>query len=115
MIDAIKPFDDGRKKIYTEAEVYALFAEDEKKKVLGIIAVADEIKDDSPQAVQMLKNMNIVPYMITGDNKLTAKAVGEQIGLKGNVMEGMEIDELSDKKLIKIIRNTPAIIAYSAI
>ena len=31
MIDAIKPFDDGRKKIYTEAEVYALFAEDEKK------------------------------------------------------------------------------------
>ena len=47
----------------------------------GIIAVADVIKPDSPQAVQELQNMGIRVVMLTGDNERTAKAVGAQAGV----------------------------------
>jgi len=47
----------------------------------GIIAAADTIKEDSAEAVKMLKNMGIRVVMITGDNQLTAEAVGKQAGV----------------------------------
>ena len=48
---------------------------------MGIIAVADVIKPDSPEAVQQLKNMGIHVVMLTGDNERTAKAIGAQCGI----------------------------------
>ncbi|MBO5055322.1 MAG: cadmium-translocating P-type ATPase [Lachnospiraceae bacterium] len=51
------------------------------KKLLGIIAVADVIKEDSPQAVKELQNMGIRVVMLTGDNERTAKAIGRQAGV----------------------------------
>ena len=51
------------------------------KKVLGIIAVADAIKADSPKAIAELKRMNIIPYMVTGDNVRTAKAIAKKAGI----------------------------------
>ena len=50
-------------------------------KLLGIIAVADVLKPDSPQAVRELRNMGIRVVMITGDNARTAKAIGAQAGV----------------------------------
>ncbi len=50
-------------------------------KLLGIIAVADVIKDESPQAVKELQNMGIRVVMLTGDNERTAKAVGKLAGV----------------------------------
>ncbi len=50
-------------------------------KLLGIIAVADIIKEDSAKAVDELKNMGIKVVMLTGDNNKTAKAVGKQAGI----------------------------------
>ena len=47
----------------------------------GIIAVADVIKEDSPQAVKELQNMGIHVVMLTGDNERTAKAIGRQAGV----------------------------------
>ncbi len=47
----------------------------------GIIAVADTIKEDSPQAVQELQNMGIQVVMLTGDNERTARAIGAQAGV----------------------------------
>lgn len=55
---------------------------------LGIIAVADVIKEDSPQAIQELKNMGIHVVMLTGDNERTAKAIGAQAGVD-NVIAGV--------------------------
>ena len=52
------------------------------KKLLGIVAVADEIKPDSHKAVEMLQKMGIFPYMITGDNKRTAAAIAKRAGIK---------------------------------
>ena len=50
-------------------------------KLAGIIAVADVIKPDSPEAVRQLKNMGINVVMLTGDNEGTAKAIGRQAGV----------------------------------
>ncbi len=48
---------------------------------LGIIAVADTIKEDSPRAIRELQNMGIRVLMLTGDNALTANAIGKQAGV----------------------------------
>jgi len=50
-------------------------------KLAGIIAVADVIKEDSPQAVREMQNMGIHVVMLTGDNERTAKAIGRQAGV----------------------------------
>ncbi|MCH5266837.1 MAG: heavy metal translocating P-type ATPase [Lachnospiraceae bacterium] len=54
------------------------FAKEDR--VLGIIAVADVIKEDSPQAITELKNMGIRVVLLTGDNEQTANAIGAQAG-----------------------------------
>ena len=60
----------------------------------GVIAVADVIKKDSPQAVKELQNMGIRVVMLTGDNERTAKAIGAQVGvdevIAGVLPEGKE-------------------------
>lgn len=73
-------------KIRSQAEAFAnegktplLFAKGDK--LLGIIAVADVVKEDSPQAVHELQNMGICVVMLTGDNERTANAIGKQVGV----------------------------------
>ncbi len=56
-----------------------LFAKDNK--LIGVIAVADTIKEDTPEAVSELKKMGIHVVMLTGDNEITAKAIAEQAGV----------------------------------
>lgn len=69
----------------------------------GIIAVADVIKEDSPKAVEELKNMGIHVVMLTGDNERTARAIGDQAGvdevIAGVLPDGKEqvIRELKEK------------------
>lgn len=53
----------------------------EGNKLLGIIAVADVIKQDSPQAIKEMQNMGIKVVMLTGDNQKTADAIGKQAGV----------------------------------
>ncbi|WP_303150874.1 heavy metal translocating P-type ATPase [uncultured Ruminococcus sp.] len=48
---------------------------------LGMIAVADVLKEESPEAIRQLRNMGIQVVMLTGDNEQTAKAIGEQAGV----------------------------------
>ena len=50
-------------------------------KLLGIIAVADVLKDDSKQAIEEFLKAGITPIMLTGDNRRTAKAIADQLGL----------------------------------
>ena len=54
----------------------------EGRKVLGMISVADEIKEDSPKAVSILKSMGVIPYLITGDNQRTATAIAKKAGIE---------------------------------
>ena len=62
-----------------EGKTPLYFADD--KKLLGLIAVADTIKEDSPQAIKKLKELGIHVVMLTGDNEKTAKAIGRQAGV----------------------------------
>ena len=59
-----------------------------ENRLLGMIAVADVIKEDSPQAIKELKAMGIHVVMLTGDNERTAKAIGKQAGVD-NVIAGV--------------------------
>ncbi|MBP3489389.1 MAG: heavy metal translocating P-type ATPase [Roseburia sp.] len=75
-----------------EGKTPLFFARDGK--LLGIIAVADVIKEDSPKAVAELQNMGIAVVMLTGDNERTAQAIGRQAGvdqvIAGVLPEGKE-------------------------
>ena len=66
-------------KLAEQGKTPLFFAKDDK--LLGILAVADVIKEDSPQAVQELQNMGIQVVMLTGDNERTARAIGSQAGV----------------------------------
>ena len=62
-----------------EGKTPLFFARD--RELLGLIAVADTLKPDSPQAVRELQNMGIRVVMLTGDNERSAKAIGAQAGV----------------------------------
>ncbi len=62
-----------------EGKTPLFFARDDK--LIGIIAVADVMKEDSAQAIEELKNMGIEVVMLTGDNERTAAAIGSQAGV----------------------------------
>ena len=66
-------------RLATEGKTPLVFARDEK--LLGIIAVADVIKSDSPDAIRQLRNMGVRVVMLTGDNERTARAIGAQAGV----------------------------------
>ena len=78
----VKVSDDMRAKAVEfskEGKTPLFFAADDR--LCGIIAVADTIKEDSPEAVGQLKNMGIRVVMLTGDNEQTANAIGKQAGV----------------------------------
>ena len=78
----VKVSDDMRAKAVEfskEGKTPLFFAADDR--LCGIIAVADTIKEDSPEAVRQLKNMGIRVVMLTGDNEQTANAIGKQSGV----------------------------------
>ncbi|MDP3698960.1 MAG: heavy metal translocating P-type ATPase [Nanoarchaeota archaeon] len=70
----------------------------EGRRVLGLIAVADEIKGDSVDAVAMLKRMGIISYMITGDNKRTAAAIAKKVGIEKFFAEVLPEDKVAHVK-----------------
>ena len=49
-------------------------------RLLGIIAIADDVKEDSPEAIHELQNMGIAAVMLTGDNEKTARAIADKLG-----------------------------------
>ncbi len=76
------------------------FAQDET--LLGIIAVADVIKEDSPEAVKQLQRMGIHVVMLTGDNEKTAQAIGAQAGVN-EVIAGVLPD--GKERVISALKN----------
>ena len=92
----VKVSDDMRSKAVEfskEGKTPLFFAADDR--LCGIIAVADTIKEDSPEAVRQLKNMGIRVVMLTGDNEQTANAIGKQAGvdevIAGVLPDGKEV------------------------
>ena len=84
-----------------------LFAKDGR--LLGVIAVADVLKEDSPQAIRELQNMGVRVVMLTGDNEKTARAIGGQAGvdevISGVLPDGKEavIRTLQEKGKVAMV------------
>ncbi len=76
-------------RLASEGKTPLFFAEG--KQLRGVLAVADVIRPDSPEAVQELKNMGIHVVMLTGDNERTARAIGAQAGVD-EVIAGVRPD-----------------------
>ncbi|MFH0876322.1 MAG: heavy metal translocating P-type ATPase [archaeon] len=87
------------KKISLENEGKTVMILSDSKKIIGLIGVADTIKDTSKEAVTMLSKMHIETYMITGDNQRTAKAIAAQAGIKNVFSEVLPQDKA------KIVKN----------
>ena len=83
---------DQAQKLAEEGKTPLLFAKNHT--CAGLIAVADTLKEDSPQAVAELRDMGIRVIMLTGDNERTAKAIGAQAGVDeaGVLPEGKEAE-----------------------
>ena len=102
-----KQMEEQAAKLSEEGKTPLFFSEDGK--VLGMIAVADVIKEDSPRAVKELQNMGIRVVMLTGDNERTARAIGAQAGvdevIAGVLPDGKEavISRLKEKGKVAMV------------
>jgi Ca2+-transporting ATPase len=71
---------------------------------LGILGIADPLRADAKESIHICKKAGLRTIIITGDHKLTAKSIAEELGIKTNkenIIEGFELDLLSDKELDK--------------
>ena len=73
---------------------------------VGVFAMEDPIRKDAKEAIQACYRAGMKPIIVTGDHKLTAKAIAEKIGIKvkdENILEGKDLDKLSDEEFKKIL------------
>lgn len=94
----IRPVVDDIDRLESEGKTVMLVAVN--KRVLGIIAVADTMKDSSVEAISKLKEKNIDVIMITGDNEKTAKAIAGQIGIEHVLADVLPADK--EKEVAKL-------------
>lgn len=88
---SISSFQPEIERLEEEGKTVMMIADN--KRALGIIAVADEIKEDSPKAIHLLKNIGITSYMITGDNRRTAAAIAKKAGIEKYFAEVLPEDK----------------------
>ncbi|MFW6040275.1 MAG: heavy metal translocating P-type ATPase [Thermoplasmatota archaeon] len=87
-------------KLQKEAKTAIMVAVDGE--VIGVIAIADQLKEDSMNAIKALREEGLEPVILTGDNLQTAKAIAEQVGIEkvlAEVMPNQKVEEI--KKLQK--------------
>jgi len=94
--DAIK---ETFEKLEDEAKTVMLVAVDGK--TVGMIAVADRLKEDSRDAIQELSSMGFETVMITGDNKRTAAAIAQKVGIERVMAEVMPGDKVAEVKRLQ--------------
>ena len=72
-------------KLYEQAKTVIFVSDDEK--LLGIIAISDTVKQTSIEAIKGFKDLKIETYMLTGDNKTSAQAIGKMVGIDNIISE----------------------------
>ncbi|MBS3107836.1 cation-translocating P-type ATPase [Candidatus Woesearchaeota archaeon] len=95
---------------YKQVNTFAKDHFEEDLVFLGFAGMEDPAREEVKEAIIQCHSAGIKVNMITGDNKETALSIAREIGLHGKIMEGIELDNLSDEELAKII-NTITIFA----
>ncbi|MFA4890185.1 MAG: heavy metal translocating P-type ATPase [Candidatus Paceibacterota bacterium] len=80
----------------TESQGKTVLILSDKKQTLGIIGLADTLKDSAKETIDKLNNLGMEVWMITGDNEITAKAIAEKVGIK-NILASVLPDKKSEK------------------
>ncbi len=103
----------GNKKLMTDKNISLNFEEEASKfegqgktamyvadneKVLGVIAVADTLKEDSKDSIEELKDRGLEIWMLTGDNQRTAEAISEEVGIENVMAEVLPQDKINKVK-----------------
>jgi len=96
---AIENLEDEVKSLEEQGKTAMLVALEDK--ALGIIAVADTLKEDSERAIAALKNMGLTTVMITGDNERTARAIADKVGIERVLAEVMPDEKSSEIKQLQ--------------
>jgi Cu+-exporting ATPase len=97
---AVDDYIEKAQALAAEAKTPMYFAVNNK--LAGIIAVADPLKDDSIAAIKRLQNNNIRVIMLTGDNRATAKAIADKVGISDFIAEVLPEDKA--KKVVELQR-----------
>lgn len=74
---------------------------------IGFIALKDPLRKEAKETIKICGQAGIRPIIITGDHKLTAKAIAKEIGLavkKENIIEGIELDKVDDKQINLVVK-----------
>jgi len=75
---------------------------------VGLIALKDPVRKEVKKAIKICRKAGMRPIIVTGDHRLTAKAVAEELGFvirEKNIMEGKDLDQLSDEQFSKKVRD----------
>ncbi len=75
---------------------------------LGLVVLKDPLRKDIKEAIRICRQAGMRPIIVTGDHRLTAKAIAEEIGFKikkGNIVEGKDLDKMTDKEFEEKIKN----------
>ncbi|MDO8517140.1 MAG: copper-translocating P-type ATPase [Nanoarchaeota archaeon] len=97
---SIKGFEDKIHKFEEEGKTTMIVSENDK--VIGVIAVADALKEDSIEAIQLLNLSGYRTVMITGDNEKTAKSIAKQVGIKeviANVLPEDKVKKIEELQM----------------
>ncbi len=76
--------------------------------LVGLVALKDPLREEAKDTIRACKEAGIRPILITGDHRLTAKTIAEEIGLparRENILEGKDLDKMDDKKFNSVLRS----------
>jgi len=75
---------------------------------VGLVALKDPLRPEAGEAIRLCRQAGIRPILVTGDHRLTAKTIGQGIGLEvgdKNILEGRELDKIGDEELGRVLKN----------
>ena len=96
---------------YKEAETLERISDEDVKELIlvGLVALKDPLRPEAKEAIELCRQAGIKPVLVTGDHRLTAQTIAEEIGLikkdDHDILEGQEMDKISDDELRKTVNN----------